>query len=132
MLNKLPRVGKILALDIGRRHTGIAITDATQKAVFLREEFSHKSQIELMERLRVFFADESVVGVLAGWPLDMSGAKTDETLLVEEVIEKIRALDVPVVLMDERWTSKQAEKNQGSHSEAALILLNTYLDSLLP
>ncbi len=128
-LNNLPQSGKILALDLGRKVTGVAVSDAKQSVAFPRNEFYHKYDAILIEALSNFIVQEEAVGILIGMPYGLSGEENDESMRVELFVKKIAHFNLPIAIIDERFTSKQAKKqNNGSHSEAALILLNTYID----
>ena len=77
-----------------------------------------------------------------GYPIGISGNKTDQTRLVDKVIESLKSsIDIPIISWDERYTSIQAKdilKQQGRKARddkgmvdqmAARIMLQEYLDS---
>lgn len=127
----LPNKGKLLALDIGQRKTGVALTDAEQRVAFPREEFLHKNNEELSAQVTQFIEEESIVGLIMGLPLGMDGEDSEQTQSVRELHEAWQeALPIPITLIDERWTSFQARRHHKKgliDSEAAQILLETYL-----
>jgi putative Holliday junction resolvase len=130
----LPNKGKILALDLGTRRTGLAVTDAKQRVAFSREALKHKNESECITQIVSFIKEENIVGILAGIPLMMSGEDSEQTKFTRELLEKIKfKIELPIQIADERWTSKLAanrlEKDKELDSESARILLETYLES---
>lgn len=107
----LPAQGKLLALDIGTRRTGVAVSDVKQQVAFPRDEITHKSKEELLQRLTAIIAEEAIVGVLAGIPINMKGEVTRQTAITMDVVDALKeAIDVPVELMDERLTTQEARR----------------------
>ena len=79
--------------------------------------------------------------IVIGYPLKLSGEKSDMTLAVEKFKEKLETkLSIPICFLDERLTSKAAEnslkelnlsrkqRSKKSDITAALIILQNYLD----
>ncbi|MCF7833065.1 MAG: Holliday junction resolvase RuvX [Candidatus Marinimicrobia bacterium] len=77
-----------------------------------------------------------------GYPIGISGNKTDQTILVDKLIESLRSIiSIPIIPWDERYTSIQAKSilhQQGKKPRddkgmvdqlAARIMLQEYLDS---
>lgn len=107
----LPTKGKLLALDIGTRRTGVAVSDVAQQIAFPREEILHSSVEELVQRLSAIVAEEMIVGILAGIPINMKGKVTRQTAITIEAIDAIKeAIDVPLEMMDERLTTQEARR----------------------
>lgn len=124
--------GKILALDIGTKKTGIAISDIDRSMGFLRPEIFHDTDEELLTVLKKLIIDEKIQELLVGLPLSLSG-KMDPNNKVLGIIKKIESeINLPVKKIDERWSTKQAisksSKNEEDDSQSALILLQNYLD----
>lgn len=129
----LPNKGKILALDLGTRRTGLALSDEKQKIAFLREEIEHENKEELLTRLQEFIKTEKPVGLLVGLPLRLSGEKSPQTKKTEEQIEAIKqSFKLPLQSIDERWSTRMAASPgiKIVDSRSAQILLETYLGSL--
>ena len=130
----LPNSGKLLALDLGTRRTGIAVSDLGQKVAFARPELEHASDAELLQQLRVLLKQESIVGVLVGMPLKLDGKESVQTKRVRETVRGLETLELPILPVDERWSSHFAENLHGfftkehyHDSRAAQIFLETYL-----
>ena len=117
-------MGKILALDYGKQRIGVAITDQEQSVAFPRETISK----DHLNRIKTLIQDEKIVLLIVGIPLSLSGEETAQTTETREFIEKLRDFDVPIELIDERWTTIQATLSGGDDAVAAQIILKTYLD----
>lgn len=130
----LPSEGKLLALDLGMRRTGVALTDAKQRVVFVREEWSCKTEDELFLLFVDFLKKEKIVGILVGYPLNLDGQITEQTEWVEKIIMHFgRLTELPIQKCDERFSTEAAKKYKKGlvDSEAAQWLLETYLESRL-
>jgi putative Holliday junction resolvase len=134
---------RILALDIGSKTVGMAMTDATQtiaRAVdTLRYHVSKTDQI--IAQLVTFIAQENVGEVVIGLPrYTFTGQVSEHGTFVVEYKKKLEALEmIPVVLYDEWYTTKLAaqpmidanlsreKRKQVIDQQAAVILLQDYL-----
>lgn len=98
---------RILALDYGKKRTGLAVTDPLQLiASGLTTVLTH----ELIPYLRKYIAQEPVELFVIGEPKNLDGEATHGTALVEECIRILQKNfpEIPVKKMDERFTSKMA------------------------
>ncbi len=129
----LPLKGKILALDLGTRRTGVSISDADQKIAFLRDELEHTSVGELLAHLKKLTEADDVVGILAGLPLHMNGQRSEQTERVLNQIEKLKSLNLPIQTIDERLSTEEAfaPKMKIVDSRAAQILLENFIRTKL-
>jgi putative Holliday junction resolvase len=138
---QLPPSGRILALDVGKKRIGLAISDAlgisaqglpTLHRVRIREDLKNLTQL---------IRDREVVMLLIGNPLHMSGDESRQSSYTKEFGDRLRLeTGVPVVYWDERWTTVAAEKVlREAHATleqrkkavdrlSAVILLESYLD----
>lgn len=121
-------MSKILALDYGEKRIGVAITDPDQTVAFPRTVWKGKSYKEVLAELATLIHEEGIEKIIVGFPLALSGEKTAQTRETEIFIETLSQLEIPIVTMDERWTTIQADLTGGDDSVAAQILLKTYLD----
>lgn len=98
---------RILAIDYGKKRTGLAVTDPLKIiATGLGTVPSH----ELVPYLKKYFAAEAVELILIGLPRNLDGSATDATALVEECVRILHKHfpQIPVKKVDERFTSKMA------------------------
>lgn len=127
MQQNLPKKGKLLALDLGTRHTGVAITDELQRVAFLRPEINHKDLQELKITLDELIKDEVVTGIIVGSPVKLDGKETTQTQITKDNISALK-LDLPILFVDERLTTAFASQTQQKDSRSAQIMLERYLE----
>lgn len=100
-------MGKIIAIDFGLKRTGLAITDESKIIAFGLETVDSK---KLMEYLIAFFQKEKIEKIVLGEPKRLDGSDahiTQNVYLLKQALEK-QFPEVPVILHDERFTSKMA------------------------
>jgi putative Holliday junction resolvase len=122
---------KVLALDFGSARTGVAVSDPTGTIARPAGVVERADSDEGLRRLAELVRDEEVERVVVGLPLTMRGERGEQARATEEFVERLRAaVDVPVDLFDERFTTDLAERAGGSGDEdarAAAHLLSDYL-----
>lgn len=98
---------RILAIDYGQKRTGIAVTDEMQIIASGLTTVPSETAITF---LKDYFGKEKVERVLIGEPKQMSGAPSESTAVIEAFVQKFREAfpEMPVVRVDERFTSKMA------------------------
>jgi putative Holliday junction resolvase len=132
--------GRILALDVGRKRIGLAISDALGFTALGLETLQRTRIREDIERLGEIAASLGVGTLLIGRPLHMSGDESRQSEYTKEFAERLGAdLGLPVVYWDERLTSAEAERllrQAGAKLEkrkrvvdqmAAMLLLESYM-----
>jgi len=122
---------KVLALDFGSARTGVAVSDPTgvvARPLCVVERAASEAGITEVARL---VREQDAGQVVVGHPLTLRGERGDQARKTERFAEMLRAaLDVPVVLFDERFTTDLAEQTPSATSEdarAAAHLLSGYL-----
>ena len=101
-------MGRIMAVDYGRKRAGIAVSDPMQMIATGLETVAAS---ELLARIERYMASESVERIVVGHPLMLDGTESDTavTYVLPFVARlKKRFPDVTVELSDERYTSKMA------------------------
>ena len=122
---------KILGLDYGNKRIGVAITDAEQTVCFPRTVWVGLSQEEAIEKVKTMVGEEGIGEVIVGWPMNLKGEATRQTRETEIFFEELKKnLTIPVVAVDERFTSILATQRDGDDAVAAQILLEGYLSVL--
>jgi putative Holliday junction resolvase len=123
---------KVLALDYGSARTGVAVSDPTgtlARPVGVVQGASTESGLAELARL---VRDEEAERIVVGLPLTMRGARGEQVAETERFVDALRgAVDVPVELFDERFTTDLAQQTPGAAPEDALAaahLLSTYLE----
>ena len=133
---------KYLGLDLGSRTLGIAVSDGTGLIASSYKTIRHNEEYErLLQEVKVIVEELNIQAIVLGFPKNMNntiGPKGELSLSFKEQLEKI--LDIPVILQDERLTTKSAtdmlimgnvsrkDRKKVVDSVAATIILQTYLD----
>ena len=134
--------GRILALDLGKKRIGMAISDElgiTAQGIPTLERRNKRTDFAVLSAL---VREKNIQRIVLGLPLRMSGEEGTQADWVRGFAEELKGhVDVPIELRDERWTSKQAERvlmGSGIRNEdrkpaidriSAVILLQDFLDS---
>jgi len=133
---------RILALDVGEKRIGVALSDPTGVLASPLTTIESKGQdSDIDEVLRL--AEEHEAGeIVVGLPLSMSGRRGPQAGRVDAFVRAMaERTDIPLKSMDERLSSVQAErmlresgvepsKNKARiDSAAAAVVLQSYLDS---
>lgn len=128
---------KIMALDIGTKRIGIALSDflliTAQGHSFIPREPEHQA----LETIYKIAKENHVEKIVVGVPFNMDGSQGFQAENCKEFASKIQGYDI--IYEDERLTSSQAEenlrekkidfrKNKGLVDiESACIILEQYL-----
>ena len=129
---------KILALDLGDRWIGVAISDPLGIIARPYETVEAKKLTRFLQQL---FDQEQIKSVVVGYPKTLRGTESEQTkkILAQAEALKQQFTDVDWILWDERLTSQEAERMARQlpgkdkklvHARAAAIILRAYLDSL--
>jgi putative Holliday junction resolvase len=141
-LQFLMTIGRILALDLGKKRIGLALSDELGVTAQGLETLQRTNIREDLARLAKLASDRNVTLILMGNPLHMNGREGRGTGHARDFGARLQAAtDIPVQLWDERLTTVQAQRvlrESGVSIEkrakavdrlAAVILLESYLDS---
>ena len=104
-------LGRIMALDVGSRTIGLAVTDplgfTAQGLITIRRKNKRADLAALREVIRSYGVVELVVGL----PLRMSGAEGRQSEKMREFVAVLEQnFDLPIHLWDERLTSVEANR----------------------
>lgn len=132
----------ILALDLGERRIGLAVSDALGVTARPLQVIVRGALKEDVERLREIVQQRQVACIVVGLPLNMDGSVGPQARRARAFAGRLRgALGVEVVMWDERLTTVEAEEamlssnmNQEERraqrdAVAAAVLLQDYLDA---
>ena len=126
-----------MALDVGSRRTGVAVSDELGLYAHARPALRGGTRA-LLDALPPLVAGEAIDEVVVGLPLTLSGEDSPQTASTRAFVEQLRELlDVPVTTWDERLSSVEAARYVPSDrhrdgtldSAAAALLLQAVLDS---
>jgi putative Holliday junction resolvase len=132
---------RILAIDYGLKRTGLAVTDPLQ---IIANGLTTIESPKLINYLKEYFKREEVEMMIIGEPKNWDDSDTHATPLVKNIVARLKKEfpQIPITLVDERFTSKMASRamidmgmkkkqrqNKALIDEiAATIMLQEYLD----
>lgn len=134
-------MAKVLALDVGGKRTGVAITDELQ---IIAAGLTTVATENLFSYLTQLLQAEEIEALVVGKPSNLDGSPTDANSIVNQVSKKLaeKFPTLSLVFIDERFTSKLAKQsildsgaNKKTRRDKALvdkvsatIILQTYLE----
>ena len=139
---------RVLGVDLGRRRIGLAISDATRTLARPLQTIERgpsdrlaiRDLVAAVEALAV--EPDGLARVVVGLPRHLDGSASDETAHVQEIAAALqRRIRVPVVLQDERLSSREAESRLAIRvrdwrkrkakldAASAAVILQDYLDT---
>ena len=138
-------MGRILALDVGEKRIGVAVSDETATLARPLTTITRASRREDFGRIAQLAAEQRAECVVAGYPRSLSGAEGPQAQRVRRYVEALaQDLSVPVEMWDERYTTVVAterlrdagarrRRDRGQlDAAAAAVLLQDYLDARRP
>jgi putative Holliday junction resolvase len=100
-------MGRIMAIDYGRKRTGIAVTDTLQ---LIANGLETVPSFEIIDYLKKYFEKEEVELVVVGYPKQMNNTDSESVVYINEFIKRFEK-NFPLkkhIFADERFTSKLA------------------------
>ncbi len=131
-----------MALDYGKKRTGVAVTDPLK---IVAASALTVATAELLDFLAGYFTANEVEKVVVGMPRKMNGEPSENYENIEKFLVKFaqKFPSMPVVMHDERFTSvlahramidggvKKMQRREKSLADtiSATIILQSYLDA---
>ena len=135
-------MGRILAIDYGRRRCGLAVTDPLR---IVATALATVDTPQLLQYLKDYLSREPVDEIVVGLPTTMRGEPSDSMRYITPALGRMRKEfpDMRFTFWDERFTStlahramldagvkKSDRRDKGAIDRmAAVIILNSYLSS---
>ena len=135
-------MSRILAIDYGKKRTGVAVTDILQ---MIANGVTTVSTPELMDFILKYVEKEPVERIIVGHPKQMNNEDSENMKRITPFVNQLRKKlpNIPVELVDERFTSvlahqamldgglkKKARQNKALVDEiSATIILQSYLET---
>lgn len=100
-------MGRIVALDYGKKRTGIAVTDELQ---LIASGLTTVSTHELLNFLKKYVSEEKVEKFVVGEPRQMNNTPSESEIFIAPFLNRLKKVfpEVPIEREDERFTSKMA------------------------
>lgn len=102
-------MGRVLAIDYGRKRTGLAVTDPMK---IIAGPLTTVPTHELEKFLLDYVAKEKVERIVMGLPKRMNGEMSESWQWIEPFLNRLKKIlpDMPVDMVDERFTSVLAQR----------------------
>ncbi len=139
-----PVRGRLLALDVGDKRIGVAVSDALGILATPLTVIHHINWREDIARVLALAEREGVVGIVVGVPYYLDGTPSAQTRKVQRFIERLRAhTDLPVYEWDETLSTEEAEERlrqagrkrrpgEPVDAQAAAVILQEFLEAHRP
>ena len=146
-MRELYVVGRVAGLDVGNRRIGVAVSDVTGTLArplgVLQTSGLDGDAVDraVTELARLAAEEDGLASLVVGLPRRLDGSPNDMTPRVQAFAAALGArIGVPVILQDERLTSREAEsrlalrekdwraRKKQIDAAAAAIILQDYLD----
>jgi len=103
--------GRVLALDIGTKRIGVAISDELGWIAQPMTVIKRKSDEQVLRRIEEIVKKNEVSEIVVGLPLTLRGEIGKSACMVLAFVEKLKEyLHIPIITWDESFSSAQAEK----------------------
>jgi len=135
-------VRRILALDVGSKRIGVAVSDALGITAQGLETIQRQNKRKDWEALGAVLKKYAVEEIVVGLPLRLSGAEGTQSEKMRAFADDLRAqFGLPVHLWDERWTSSEAnrllretnlsiaKRGKAVDRMAAVLILQSWLEA---
>ena len=135
-------MGRILAIDYGKKRTGIAISDVMQ---IIANGLTTVATHTLLDFILNYIKTENVVEIIIGYPKQMNYEDSESMKDIKAFVRTLekRLPHIPIIYVDERFTSilaqraiieggikKKKRQNKALVDEiSATIILQSYLES---
>ena len=135
-------MARLLAIDYGRKRTGIAVSDTLQ---IIANGLTTVPSHQLIVFLKDYIQKESVERIIIGMPRQMNYEESESMQYIKPFVKKLQKElpDIPVEYFDERFTSmmahqtmidggvkKKQRQNKALVDEiSATIILQGYMES---
>lgn len=142
LAEKLPDGGALIGLDLGTKTIGIAVCDAGWRFASALKTLPRGKFGRDRDELRKLIEARSIRGIVIGLPRNMDGSEGPRAQASRAYARNLaEAFGLPVLLWDERWSTKSAEdamigldvsrrkRAERIDAEAATIILQAAIDA---
>jgi len=135
-------MGRIIAIDYGKKRTGLAVTDELH---IIADKLASLQTNQVIDFIKKYISDNQVECFVVGEPKRLNNMPSESADMVHSFVINLKKTfpAIPVVMFDERFTSKIATdtiinsglKKMDRRNKAlidgisAILILQSYLDS---
>jgi putative pre-16S rRNA nuclease len=100
-------LARIISIDYGRKRVGLAVTDPSQIIANGLDTVAAKDVLTYLEK---YFQTEEVECIVVGYPKQMNNEDSESVKYLKPFLGQLKKKfpDMPIELVDERFTSKIA------------------------
>ena len=133
--------GRALALDLGEKRIGVAVSDPTRTIAKSLTVLNRKSRKEDYERIAQLIAEQQANLLVVGLPIPLNGVEGEKAAWARNYTAELQQhITIPVEFWDEAMTTVQAYdsmRQRGKRAKqaksridavAAAFILQSYLD----
>lgn len=137
---RAPEKGRLLALDLGTKKVGVAVSDELQFTVRPVCVVQRKGWKKFLKFIIAYLEEFDAKALIIGLPLNSDGTESEMSAEARRLARNFSlSLDIPVLFQDERLTTFEARSNlwelgynndevrQKADSEAAAIILSDFI-----
>jgi putative Holliday junction resolvase len=135
-------MGRVLALDIGERRIGVAVSDEEGILAQPLTVLPRQGVAKDVARIAQVVHEQQAERVVVGLPITLRGDQAQAAERVRLFVSHLReAVDIPIVLVDERLSTVEADRRmreaevrrdkrrQSVDAVAAALILERYLSA---
>jgi putative Holliday junction resolvase len=132
----------LISVDYGQKKIGLAISTPDHQMPLPFELITGDSEKKKLSHIVEVTRSKNICAIVVGLPINMDGTKSDQTIIVEKFVEKLKTRTyLPIFFQDERLTSRAADnllksfgikrKNRNEYDDlaAASMILETTLNA---
>ena len=106
----LPHAGRLLGLDVGDRRIGLAVSIPPGSLVLPSGYIQRRNRRADIAAILYAANSRDAVAIIVGMPYDAQGRPGEQARKIQSLVRSLeRASDVPVLTVDESYTSHAAE-----------------------
>jgi len=138
----MPQARRVLALDVGSKRIGVAVSDPLGITAQGLETIQRQNKRKDWEALGAVMKQYEIGEIVVGLPLRLSGAEGTQAEKMRRFADELHArFALPVHLWDERWTSTEAnrllretnlsieKRGKAVDRMAAVLILQSWLEA---
>ncbi|MBN66094.1 MAG: Holliday junction resolvase RuvX [Rickettsiales bacterium] len=109
--NQLPPKGRLLALDLGSKTIGLALSDELRGIANALHTIKRRKFSQDIDALQQAVKEHAIAGLVMGYPLNMDGSEGPRCQSTRQFVRNMEEhISLPTLLWDERLSSYAAEE----------------------
>jgi putative Holliday junction resolvase len=124
------KIGRLLAIDVGTKRLGLALSDASRFIATPKLILNRQSNEKDFAKIKYFISENEVIAIVVGRPINMDGALGEMTVFTEKFAQSLDEFlekKFMIFLFEERLTSFEAKQ---THASDLSRKKNKYVDDI--